>query len=117
MMTTTRPQTKTHGFSIRKWMGALIYFLIYNIDELAYIVNIFPSPDVLWKQTTAAAGEFFWRARSIMSLLGSSLARLFRGLSPTFASSAGTKLAIVGGVLAFLVLPNYVMFFTQQIKL
>lgn len=116
-MTANRSETKTNAFSIRKWMGAIIYFLIYNIDELAYIVNIFPSPDVLWKQSTAAAGELFWRARSIANLLGLSLGRLFRGLSPTFASSGATKLFIVGGVLVFLVLPNYVMFFTQQIKL
>ena len=98
-------------------MGALIYVLIYNIDELAYIANIFPSTDVLWKQLTAAGGEFFWRARSIVNLLGLSLARLSRGFAPAFAFSGVTKLIIVGGVLVFLVLPNFGMFFTQPTKL
>ena len=117
MMTSNLTQTKSHSFAIRKWMGALVYFLIYNIDELAYIVNIFPSTDVLWKQSTAAAGEFFWRARRIINVLGLSLARLSRGLAPAFASSGVTRLIIVGGVLVFLVLPNFGMFFTQPIKL
>ena len=117
MMISNLTHTKLHVFAIRKWMGALVYFLIYNIDELAYVVNIFPSTDVMWKQSTAAAGEFFWRARRIINVLGLSLARLSRGFAPAFASSGVTRLIIVGGVLVFLVLPNFGMFFTQPIKL
>lgn len=117
MITANQSPTKSHGFGIRNWMGALIYFLLYNIDELSYIVNMFPSTDVLWKQSTAAAVEFFWRTRSIINALVVSLGRLSRGFAAAFASSGVTKLIIVGGILVFLVLPNYLMFFTQPIKL
>ena len=117
MTTANRSQAKSHVFAIRNWMGALIYFLIYNVDELSYIMNILPSTDVLWKQSAAAAGEFFWRARSIINALVLSLARLSRSFVPAKAYSGVTKLIIMAGVIVFLLLPNHVMFFALPIKL